>query len=159
MSHIITAARPAGGEILAIDSVPNGKINLSFDPAEATAFRENNSLVFTFKHGGKIFLNEFFTVGDEKLPDLVLPDGKVVASTDFFAGSDLDLSTAAGPHHPRAAAWAITATTPELSYPAWTGSTCLNRSIGAEVPKRPTPPPNPAWLPRAQTAPCPPCLH
>lgn len=98
MTHTLTVARPSGGETLVFGSAPNGTVNLPFDPAEATASRAENSLVFTFGHGGKIVLNGFFAVGDEKLPDLALPDGNVVATTDFFAGSNLDLSTAAGPY-------------------------------------------------------------
>ena len=41
----------------------------------------------------------FFVVGDQALPTLRLPDGTLVASADFFDGSGLDMSTAAGQRH------------------------------------------------------------
>lgn len=93
----VVASRPENGAAITVQSIPGAQVDLEFDPAFATASRDGNSLVFDIDGSGKLVLEDFFAVGDESLPSLRLPDGTVVASEDFFAGSDLDLSTAAGP--------------------------------------------------------------
>jgi len=93
----ITVSRPESGASTAIASSAGGVLNLGFDPGAATASRVDNNLVFEVDGGGTVTLTDFFAVGDQTLPTLRLPDGTLVASADFFAGSDLDISTAAGP--------------------------------------------------------------
>ena len=93
----ITVSRPESGASTAVASSAGGVLNLGFDPGTATASRIDNNLVFEVDGGGTVTLTDFFAVGDQTLPTLRLPDGTLVASADFFAGSDLDISTAAGP--------------------------------------------------------------
>ena len=90
---------PVQGAAVSIDSEPGGNLVFGFDPSTATATRPDgsNDLVFELDGGGRVTIGGFFEVGDNTLPDLTLPDGTVVAATDFFAGSDLDMATAAGP--------------------------------------------------------------
>lgn len=95
--RIVTVPAPASGADFSIPSSPGGVLQLGFDPGAATVSRVDNSLVFELDGGGKVTVTDFFAVGDESLPGLRLPDGTEVASADFFQGSDLDLSTAAGP--------------------------------------------------------------
>ena len=95
----VQAPRPNSGAEVVVRSSPGGSLDMGFDPSTATASRPANSndLVFELDGGGRVVVSDFFVVGDESLPSLRLPDGTVVASADFFAGSDLDMSTAAGP--------------------------------------------------------------
>jgi|GEM_PF-5477793 len=89
--------KPGSGADIAVVSSPSGTLQLDFDPSTATTSRDGNSLVFEVDGGGKVTVTDFFVVGDQSLPSLALPDGTEVASADFFEGSDLDISTAAGP--------------------------------------------------------------
>ena len=93
----VSVPRPDSGAQAAIASSAGGVLELGFDPGAATASRVDNSLVFEVDGGGTVTLTDFFAVGDQTLPSLQLPDGTIVASADFFADSDLDISTAAGP--------------------------------------------------------------
>jgi hypothetical protein len=94
-------AVPAPGAASSVDvqSSPGGVLELGFDPSTATASRPegSNDLVFETDNGGRALIRGFFEVGDESLPTLRLPDGVEVAATDFFSGSDMDMTTAAGP--------------------------------------------------------------
>jgi hypothetical protein len=91
--------RPEQGAEVSVESSPGGRLDLGFDPGQADFSRPENSndLVFEVEGGGKVTIVGFFEVGDESLPALTLPDGVEVAATDFFAGSDMDMTTAAGP--------------------------------------------------------------
>ncbi|MDR0826980.1 MAG: DUF5801 domain-containing protein, partial [Desulfovibrio sp.] len=95
----VIVPKPEHGAEVTVQSSPGGRLDLGFDPAEATAARPENSndLVFDLGANGKVVIGGFFEVGDETLPTLALPDGVEVAATDFFANSELDMSTAAGP--------------------------------------------------------------
>ena len=96
---VIQVPSPANGTEVSVPSEPGGSLKFSFDPATATASRPEgtNDLVFDVDGGGRVVIGGFFEVGDNTLPDLPLPDGTVVAAADFFEGSDLDMTTAAGP--------------------------------------------------------------
>jgi len=91
----VSVPRPENGANVTAVSSPGGFLELGFDPSIATASRVDNSLVFEVD-GGTVTLTDFFAVGDQGLPSLCLPDGTEVASADFFANSDLDISTAEG---------------------------------------------------------------
>ena len=93
----VSVPTPAEGAAVTVVSSPGGELELGFDPGAATATRSENSLVFELDGGGTVTITDFFVVGDESLPNLKLPDGTVVASAEFFEGSDLDMTTAAGP--------------------------------------------------------------
>ncbi|MCL1939151.1 MAG: hypothetical protein FWG04_00625 [Desulfovibrionaceae bacterium] len=93
----VAVPKPDNGADVAVASSPSGTLQLDFDPSTATTSREGNSLVFEVDGGGKVTVTDFFVVGDQSLPSLRLPDGTEVASADFFQGSDLDMTTAAGP--------------------------------------------------------------
>lgn len=93
----VLVTRPVDGGTLTLEASPGGQMNLGFDPGNANASRDGNDLIFDIDGSGRVVLKDFFVVGDESLPNLRLPDGNVVATADFFAGSDLDMSTAAGP--------------------------------------------------------------
>ena len=93
----VNVLKPDSGADITVASAPGGTLQLDFDPATATAGREGNSLVFELDGGGKVTVTDFFVVGDQSLPSLRLPDGTEIASADFFAGSDLDMNTTAGP--------------------------------------------------------------
>ena len=95
----VTVPAPASGAEVSVASEAGGNLIFGFDPATATATRPegSNDLVFDVDGGGKVTLSGFFEVGDNTLPNLTLPDGTVVAAADFFQGSDLDMTTAAGP--------------------------------------------------------------
>ena len=93
----VRVPKPDAGAEIAITSSPGGVLDLPFDPGTATTTRVDNSLVFELDGGGKVTVTDFFAVGDESLPNLRLPDGVEVASVDFFEGSGLDMTTAAGP--------------------------------------------------------------
>lgn len=95
--QIVKLPNPGRGDAVAIASSPGGVIELPFDPSTATTSREGNNLVFETEGGGKVTITDFFIVGDESLPSLRLPGGEEVSSDEFFAGSDLDMSTEAGP--------------------------------------------------------------
>jgi hypothetical protein len=88
---------PDSGTQTAIVSSAGGILDLGFDPGTATTSRVDNNLVFEVDGGGTVTITDFFVVGDQALPTLRLPDGTLVASADFFDGSGLDMSTAAGP--------------------------------------------------------------
>lgn len=90
---------PASGAELTVTSEAGGTLTFAFDPALATALRPEgtNDLVFEPDGGGRVVIGGFFEVADNTLPDLSLPDGTLVAASDFFQNSGLDLSTAAGP--------------------------------------------------------------
>ncbi|MDL2271523.1 VWA domain-containing protein [Desulfovibrio sp. OttesenSCG-928-I05] len=93
----IKVPAPLTGESLDVASVAGGILELGFDPGAATASRSGNDLVFDVDGGGTVTLTDFFVVGDEALPSLVLPSGDEVASADYLASFDIDISTAAGP--------------------------------------------------------------
>lgn len=93
----VAVPKPDAGANVVIDSSAGGQLQLGFDPSVATPTRSGNDLSFDVEGGGKVTVKDFFAVGDESLPSLRLPDGTVVASTDFFSGSGLDMTTAAGP--------------------------------------------------------------
>ena len=93
----VAVPKPDAGANVTIDSSAGGQLQLGFDPSVATPSRSGNDLSFDVEGGGKVTVKDFFAVGDESLPSLRLPDGTVVASTDFFSGSGLDMTTAAGP--------------------------------------------------------------
>jgi VCBS repeat-containing protein len=95
----VAVPRPEQGAEVIVQSSPGGRLDFGFDPGEATAARPENSndLVFDVEGGGKVTISGFFEVGNESLPTLSLPDGVEVAAADFFAGSDMDMTTAAGP--------------------------------------------------------------
>jgi|GEM_PF-6912210 len=95
--NIPNILRPDSGTGITIASSAGGVLDLPFDPSTATAHRVDNNLVFELDSGGTVTVTDFFVVGDQSLPSLRLPDGTEVASADFFAGSDLDMTTAAGP--------------------------------------------------------------
>lgn len=92
----ITATAPGTKET--IESTAGGKIQFGYDPANASFERVDNSLVITANDGGSVVLENYFVVGDQPLPDFVLPDGTVVAGADFLQAQagNMDLSTAAG---------------------------------------------------------------
>ena len=93
----VTVPAPAAGANTTVDSSAGGQLQLTFDPSTANVDRSGNDLTFQVDGGGTVTVRDFFAVGDESLPSLRLPDGTVVASTDFFEGSGLDMTTAAGP--------------------------------------------------------------
>ncbi|MDR1685436.1 MAG: hypothetical protein LBR82_03170, partial [Desulfovibrio sp.] len=95
----VAVPRPGQGAEVVVQSSPGGRLDFGFDPGQASFSRPENSndLVFEFEGGGKVTISGFFEVGDESLPALSLPDGLEVAAVDFFAGSDIDMTTAAGP--------------------------------------------------------------
>ena len=93
----VNVPTPDSGASISVESSPGGALHLDFDPSTATTSRDGNSLVFEVDGGGTVTVTDFFVVGDQSLPSLVLPDGTEIASADFFEGSDLDMSTAAGP--------------------------------------------------------------
>ena len=95
----VTIPVPAGGAELVVASEAGSNLKFDFDPAQATATRPDgsNDLVLELDDGGRVVIDGFFEVGDNTLPDLTLPDGTVVAATEFFADSGLDMATAAGP--------------------------------------------------------------
>ena len=95
----VAVPTPALGSEIAIASAPNGVMAFSFDPSAATITRVDNSLVFDVDGGGAVTITDYFVVGDQSLPMLRLPDGTEIDAEAFFTamGSDLDLSTAAGP--------------------------------------------------------------
>ena len=93
----VAVPRPNTGANVTVNSSAGGQLQLNFDPSVATPSRSGNDLSFDVEGGGKVTVKDFFAVGDESLPSLRLPDGTVVASTDFFSGSGLDMTTAAGP--------------------------------------------------------------
>ena len=93
----VAVPKPDAGADVNVASSAGGQLQLGFDPGAATATRSGNDLSFQVDGGGKVTVKDFFAVGDESLPSLKLPDGTVVASTDFFSGSGLDMTTAAGP--------------------------------------------------------------
>ncbi|MDR2488294.1 MAG: hypothetical protein LBD42_02150 [Desulfovibrio sp.] len=92
----VSVPAPGAGSDISVLSSAGGQLQLGFDPSEATTTRSGNDLTFEVD-GGSVTVKDFFVVGDESLPSLRLPDGTVVASNDFFAGSSFDLTTAAGP--------------------------------------------------------------
>ncbi|MDL2290979.1 hypothetical protein LJC09_02620, partial [Desulfovibrio sp. OttesenSCG-928-F20] len=98
----IAVPMPATGAEVTVPSSPGGLLDFQFDPAQATATREDWNLVFDVDGGGRVVIEDFFIIGDQSLPDLQIPpqnaDGEasVVASKDFFAASGLDMQTAAG---------------------------------------------------------------
>lgn len=98
VARSVLVPAPERGATISVNSEAGGRLDFAFDPAEATASRPegSNDLLFDLDNGGRVVVSDFFAVGDESLPDLALPDGLVIAATDFFAASDLDLSTAAG---------------------------------------------------------------
>lgn len=94
----ISVTMPAVGVAAVVASRPGGQFVFDFDLSNATFVRSENSLVIQADNGASVTLSDYFAVGDESLPDLVLADGSVVAGKDFLAQfSDIDLSTAAGP--------------------------------------------------------------
>ena len=97
MTSILSVPAPSSGEELAVASEAGAKLNLGFDPANATVSRTDNDLVFELDGGGRVTLSDFFEVGDKELPSLVLPDGTEIASADYLTNFDIELSTAAGP--------------------------------------------------------------
>ncbi|MDL2209404.1 type I secretion C-terminal target domain-containing protein [Desulfovibrio sp. OttesenSCG-928-O18] len=88
---------PAAGSNVDIASVAGSKLALDFDPGTATVSRSGNDLVFEVDGGGRVTVTDFFVVGDQALPSLVLPSGDEVASADYLANFNIDLETAAGP--------------------------------------------------------------
>ncbi|MDR1125132.1 MAG: hypothetical protein LBM64_03600, partial [Deltaproteobacteria bacterium] len=93
--QILAVPAPEAGEAVAVRSAAGSELDFAFNPSEAIVSRDGNSLVFELDNGGTVTLVNFFAVGDQPLPDFRLPDGVVVGSLDFFAGSDIDVSTAA----------------------------------------------------------------
>ena len=93
----VVVPKPDAGANVTVDSSAGGQLQLGFDPSIATPARSGNDLTFNLEGGGNVTVRDFFAVGDESLPSLRLPDGTIVASTDFFSGSGLDMTTAAGP--------------------------------------------------------------
>lgn len=88
---------PAAGAAV-VASRPGQAFVFDFDLENATFTRSGNNLVIQADNGASVTLSDYFAVGDESLPNLVLADGSVVSGNDFLAQfSDLDLSTAAGP--------------------------------------------------------------
>ena len=98
LSVIVPA--PKGGSVIEILSATSGgNVVLGFDPSNASAVREGNSLVFDTPEG-RVQLTGFFALGEgSPLPTLTLPGGDLVAASDFLAAlnPDMDLATAAGP--------------------------------------------------------------
>ena len=98
----LAVPKPDAGAEISVPSSPGGVLEFEFDPSQATVTREDYNLVFEVDGGGKVVVQDYFIVGDESLPDLKIPalegesEATLIASTDFFAGSDLDMSTAAG---------------------------------------------------------------
>jgi len=88
---------PAAGANVDIASVAGGKLELDFDPGNATISRSGNDLVFEVDGGGRVTITDFFVVGDQTLPSLVLSSGDEVASAYYLANFNIDLETAAGP--------------------------------------------------------------
>ena len=96
----VEVPRPEAGSQIVVRSSPGGRLDFGFDPSvDTTVTRPANSndLVFEPDSGGRVVISDFFVVGDESLPTLRLPDGVEVASVDFFSGTGLDMTTAAGP--------------------------------------------------------------
>ena len=93
----VTVPAPEKGEALSITLSAPGSLALSFDPAGATLSRADADLVFTLDNGGKVTLGGFFNAGEGNLPDLVMPDGAVVSSLEFFDASAFDFTVAMGP--------------------------------------------------------------
>ncbi|MDR1489280.1 MAG: hypothetical protein LBS65_02160, partial [Desulfovibrio sp.] len=96
----VRVPKPGTGEEAVVQSSPGGRLEFAFDPSSAVVSRPENSndLVFEIDGGGRLIISGFFEVGTHPLPDMVLPDGLVVASTDFITvnNPDLDMTTAAG---------------------------------------------------------------
>ena len=92
---VAVPAAQAGGSVT-VASEAGANLHFQFDPAAADISREGTDLVFSLDNGGVVTIGGFFEVGDNSLPDLTLPDGTVVAAGDFFNGSGLDMTTAAG---------------------------------------------------------------
>ncbi len=95
---IIAPAAPSREQV-AVPFAEGSKLQLEFDPNEASISRVDNDLVFSFDNGGQVTITEFFVTGGADLPMLVLADGVEVPSGDIFSAlnPDMDLSTAAGP--------------------------------------------------------------
>ncbi|MDR2799759.1 MAG: hypothetical protein LBB52_00650, partial [Desulfovibrio sp.] len=93
--------KPGTGEETTVQSSPAGRLEFAFDPSASTTSRPegSNDLVFEVDGGGRLIISGFFEVGTYPLPDMVMPDGLVVASADFIAvnNPDMDVATAAGP--------------------------------------------------------------
>ncbi|MDR1124494.1 MAG: hypothetical protein LBM64_00305, partial [Deltaproteobacteria bacterium] len=93
--QIVAVPAPIAGEAVAVRSASGAELDFGFNPSAAVVSRDGNSLVFELDNGGTVTLVGFFAVGDQPLPDFRTPDGVLVASLDFFAGSDIDVRTAA----------------------------------------------------------------
>lgn len=101
----VNVAMPAAGVAAVVASRPGESFVFDFDLSNSTFSRSENSLVIQADNGASVTLRDYFAVGDESLPNLVLADGSVVAGKDFLAQfSDLDITTAAGPGAGAAAA-------------------------------------------------------
>ncbi|MDL2307186.1 hypothetical protein LJC48_04045, partial [Desulfovibrio sp. OttesenSCG-928-C06] len=97
---IIDVNKPAAGAVNTIDSQAGADIRFNFDPTQDADISRpdgSNDLRFVYDDGSEVVLSDFFAVGDESLPMLVLPDGTTVDVNVAFAGMDIDLSPAAGP--------------------------------------------------------------
>jgi hypothetical protein len=97
----ITVAAPAAGQNLSVPAVEDvARINLAFDPAEASdVSQQGNDLVFTFENGGTVTVTDFFEFVDQD-SDLafVLPDGAQAPAGALLAAFDIALpEPAAGP--------------------------------------------------------------
>lgn len=93
----VTVPTAQAGGSASVASEAGATLRFQFDPAAADISREGADLVFSLDNGGTVTIGGFFEVGDNSLPDLSLPDGTVVSANDFFNGSGLDMTTAAGP--------------------------------------------------------------
>lgn len=84
----------APGEEAVVAAEAGHDLHFAFFPAGTTSARSGSDLVFVVDGGGAVVVKDFFTIYGDSLPNLLLPDGTVVASETFFADSTFDLSTA-----------------------------------------------------------------
>ena len=96
-NKVVLVPNPTSGTVAHVDMVSGAPVQLPFNPGETSVFREGNDLTFRLDSGDEVTINGFFVVEDGgSLPLLILPDGTMVASEDAFAGTEMDMVTAAG---------------------------------------------------------------
>lgn len=96
--NIMRVPSPAEGNKLLLHVDPGNTLAFDFHPSEATAVRPDgsNDLVFHFDNGGSVSLSGFFAGDEGALPELMMPDGTIVAVAEAFADHQLDVTPAAG---------------------------------------------------------------
>ncbi|MDL2307868.1 hypothetical protein LJC48_07625, partial [Desulfovibrio sp. OttesenSCG-928-C06] len=98
--NVVEVKKPEAGTAINVASQTGSNVRFDFDPtqdADITRPDGTNDLRFVYDDGSEVVLSDFFAVGDQALPALVLPDGTIVDVSVAFAGMDIDLSPAAGP--------------------------------------------------------------